>query len=445
MAVLQRKNRLKRVLALSAALVLSCGIMSGCQSTRFVGTVDGYEVRSGVYLYYQSGEAYSDTYEKLPEEYKTIFHKKTMVTDEEGTEMTAKAYIEKRTKQYVKEFVATERKFEELGLSFTEEEIADFTSTANEHYQSNEDVFTLNGIGPESIRDVVLNVEKHNRIFEYYYADDGETPVSKEDKMAFFTGDYALIKILMVETYNPDNTPKDEAGIAEAKKVAADYAAKATAENMDELIAEVNANRAKVSTEFAMRAEAEAADEEAEGTDSADSGTESTDSAEGTNSAEVTDSADSTADEAAAPPPTEEEIKAAGDAAKEEALTADATALAADPNKNDILVIKEQENAPEAILNAAIDAEVGEVFEVENEGICYVGVKYDLSKREDIFEAYNDIIIRQIKGEEFNKMVAEWGNALEAQWNSFAVNHFDPDKITLPDYMLDPNNLMPGM
>lgn len=136
-----------------------------------------------------SGEdqAVSEAEEDLT--YKQLL-KKTMA---DGT--TVSAYIRSAAERQVKEYIAVEQKFRELGLTLTADELSLAAANA-ESYWSGDESYETNGIAEASLRLIIESNLKYQAIFEATYGPEGSSPVTEQQLKDEFTKSYAKVDIL---------------------------------------------------------------------------------------------------------------------------------------------------------------------------------------------------------------------------------------------------------
>ena len=106
----------------AAALAAVCAAsMTGCSDTGYIGTVDGMEIRNGIYLWCMQS-AYGDCYTEITE-VKEEAGDTSEVTDVFSNTVdgkTANDWIKENAVVELRRYVAVNRLFEENGLSFTQ-------------------------------------------------------------------------------------------------------------------------------------------------------------------------------------------------------------------------------------------------------------------------------------------------------------------------------------
>lgn len=217
----------KRYAAL-AAVVVCAASLTGCSDNGYMGTVDGMEIRNGVYLSQMMtayNSANSAAYDAKEEAGDTSEIEDLFAETIDG--VSAEEWIKTETVELVKRYVAVEKLFDSKGLSLSDEERSEITENVNDNWDSesiNYYGFSLSiqtiygyptlgeyyesiGIGKDSMKDMELNALKEDQLFLDYFTNDEEAKVSEEEINAYLSDNYANVKYIQVPF-------KDYAGIS---------------------------------------------------------------------------------------------------------------------------------------------------------------------------------------------------------------------------------------
>ncbi len=220
-----------------AALALSC---SSCAAAADALTVAGENIRAGIYLYYEY-QAMNEAMSKLKEE------QPDLDTSAEGFDYFAQTvggmsysdYVVKTTKELCQEYVYVNNKFDELQLSFTEDERKDnYEAISSSWYDENAylqyygiseptmgEYYENRGIGKQSYTDVYNNSEKREKIFHAYYAEDGLFAVTQDEINNYLKENHAKVKYITVNLKDADgNALETDEGKKLLKDLADGYA-----------------------------------------------------------------------------------------------------------------------------------------------------------------------------------------------------------------------------
>lgn len=204
----QRKGIIMRKAIQKSAAALICSAASCGNTTGTALTVDGRDIRAGIYIFYQM-QALSEAASKLNDEQPDLNQ------SAEGFDLLAQTvegknvrdWIKERTFALCREFVAIEEKFDEYGLSLTAEETASINSQANSVWTEENmyaqyfygvsiigDYYEKYGVGKESYRDTYALGVKKDKIFDYLYGEGGSLAVPVSELDAAVAENYALVK-----------------------------------------------------------------------------------------------------------------------------------------------------------------------------------------------------------------------------------------------------------
>lgn len=206
---------LKKVAAAALAVVLAASLC-GCDKG-YIMTVDGMDIRNGVYLSYLSN-AYSmaltaykdqnaDDDDDTPAD--SMASEKITITEETIDGKNGSQWIKDETIKLIRQFVATQRKCAELGIALTDDETKEINSDITELWENGGDYFQYlygypsmgeyyesRGIGQESMREILRVNKLKEKLFLYYYGEDGEFEVSQSEIDEYLKENYAVAKLL---------------------------------------------------------------------------------------------------------------------------------------------------------------------------------------------------------------------------------------------------------
>lgn len=218
-------NRLKKIAAAAtsfavAATMASCGAPTIGSGTSSAVVIDGYEVKSGVFIfysllsYYEASSIISEDMQATP----TVEEVKESYIDN----VEASEWIQNRATEYCAEFVAIEKEFEKIGASLSQEEIDEIEVQLPELLAG--ELYAENGIGEESARLVFQNDYKREYIFDYYYGFESENGMSEEELKDYFDENYARIEYIDISLLDSEGKEIDDTLKAEARDLADEYA-----------------------------------------------------------------------------------------------------------------------------------------------------------------------------------------------------------------------------
>lgn len=238
-----------------AASAVICGAMAltacGCGNTTGTAlTIDGEDIRAGIYIYYQMSaldEATSILSEEQPD--LDLYAEDFDITAYTVEGVNAEEWIKNKTIDYCRIFVATNKAFDEYGLSLTDEEKAEINDTVTSLW-TEENIYAQYfygvdiigeyyeglGIGQQSYKDISTLGYKREAIFNYLYGEGGTLQVSAEEIDAKVAADYALVLSLEIDPVV--NTPETYLDMMNSGK---SFAEVEQAYNKDSAILEIEA------------------------------------------------------------------------------------------------------------------------------------------------------------------------------------------------------------
>ena len=213
---------LKRITAGLTALSL-VAVCTGCKNTTTAMTIGDYVIPAGVYLYYLNS-AYSTALSQLAEEnpdLDTTDIKAVKASVLEGKDV--RTWCEDKAIEFCTDFVATEKKFDELGLVLDADAQTNIDSMMDYYWASYEESMTENGISQESFKKVMTSSYKSEQIFDYYYAVGGEEGVTDEELRQYYIENNIRAQYVTFDLHDGDGNLLKSEEKAEIKALAEEY------------------------------------------------------------------------------------------------------------------------------------------------------------------------------------------------------------------------------
>lgn len=408
------RSSLKRAAAAVLAVVLAASLC-GCDRGSLM-TVDGMEIRNGVYLslmqtaYSMAGEELkkqqdnetSDTTPDTPtgETSDTTSKESVPITKEEIDGKSGSQWIKDETMKAVRRFVAVQRRCDELDITLSETEMNEINSNANKVWDDKNDYvkyiygyetlgeyYESRGIAKESYREIQRVSELQSKLFMHFYDKGGELEVKESEINDYLKENYASVKLLNIAYTD-----------ASGKELEKDEDKKAVKDKAQALVDRLNKGDDPVEVFYDYRLEKaeESAKAKAE-----------------------TDYKEDNEDKLTK----EEWIKKQVEAANiKKAESADDL---------DQFISKESsgldEKLTEYIFNASSD---GKATLFETEKVVYVVIKEDITKKAKWKEDNNQRILMEIKSEDFQNMLDIFGQNYEVDADENLVNKkYGPERL----------------
>ncbi|MBE6901627.1 MAG: hypothetical protein E7478_04070, partial [Ruminococcaceae bacterium] len=240
---------MKKAAAAATAIVCAASMCGCAYDSGYIGTVDGTEVRNGVYLAYMM-RAYSNSRDEIIEA-KEAQGNTSEVGDvfvETINGKPANDWIKEDTVRLIRRHMAVQKLFESKeGLELTQEEISKISSDLNKTWDAEEidyygigymmavsgiygtdtmgEYYESVGIGLESMKELDLNNLREEKLFNKLYDTNGETPVTDEEYNKYLSENYAVVKYIELPYMDKyDLSLTDEADIQVVKDKANSYA-----------------------------------------------------------------------------------------------------------------------------------------------------------------------------------------------------------------------------
>ncbi len=367
----------KKIIASFLLTVLLVGmVLTGCSKP--VMTAKGEDMKAGYYSFYVHWQR--DYYKELLKNYDYDI---SAVMDSYYTEtQTVRDSIISTAKSQYLTFVTVTEKFEELGLSLTEEQQAEIEKQYNEEW-----IKVYEEAGMKNIlktlklkREEFLNLlavdYKSKAILEYYYGENGITPITQADKKDYYNNNYYRFKYILFTTVDEDDKtiPVDE--LANKRNLAESLCTQAqNGASFEDLVA-------KNSEDYVP----------------------------------ITDNMS-------------EEDKASAEKSNNDAVT---VGLICDSNGifNQTLYNYYNICVNQTIITRLKSMNVGDVSVVEIDNSIWVIKKYDLNEDSSYFETREEAIFQKMYADDFNNKYTLWLAELDYSFNEEVIEELDPAKFT---------------
>ncbi len=367
----------KKVIASLLLVVLAVGlIMTGCSKP--VMTAKGEKQKAGYYSFYIHWQR--DYYKELLKGYNYDISA-SMDSYFTETETVRDSIISTAKSQYLT-FIVVSEKFEELGLSLTEEQQNEI-----EKQYSDEWIKVYGDAGMKTIlktlglkKDEFLNLlsleYKSDALLEYYYGENGITPITEQDKKDYYNENYYRFKYILFTTADENGKalPADE--VANKRNLAESLCKQAQdGGSFEDLMAKNSEDYVAITDKMTQ---------------------EEKESAEKSNTDAVT-----------------------------KGLICDDAGIfnQALYNYYDICV-------NQAILSQLDKMELGEVSVVEIDNSVWVVKKYDLNEDPSYYESRKETVFQKLYADDFSNKYTVWLAELDYQFNDEVINELDPAKFT---------------
>ena len=430
-------KRLKRQMKMTAAvtaLMVSLSLASCNQDTTWTyRTEDGaYEVTSGMYVgmsisAYNSGYSQTDVDTSQP------------LYDQQIGSVDALTWVQQEVDNLAKKYLAVETKFEEYGLSFTEEEQSYIDSYIEYYWNYLGSSYEDEGCGQESYTKLMTNSFKESQLFYHIYGEGGEREVTEEELRDLFNQQYAHVNIFDVDCSDDEGNPLEghELEIVEERvanlierldngedfeTVKADYEAEVEAEQAaEEESASSDTSPDETSSEETSASESSASSEESAASEESSAVSEDTSSSASSETSEVSEDASSTESSSSSE-------ETASSETSEESSSSDTSSDTETDTDTSVYINTDTTSYPEELVTLLMDASAGEYGSWNDEdGTIYVWVR--LENDDTGFETYRDTILQNEKWEEYTQLEQDWINGMTFVQNDAAIRKHNPKNL----------------
>jgi hypothetical protein len=222
-------KKVKRILTgvIASAMVLSSVGCGFGKSTAYALTVDGYQVKAGVYIYYSytALQEAKNLAKKSNEELDVEDEKALENVQIEGKSFTQ--WVEDKATSSCAEHVAVIKKFDEMKLSLDAKDVDSINSYAENTYDENPETYKDNGIGEESLKEIMTNTYKSQEIFNALYGNDGTEGVKESDVKDFYVENNARVKYIGLDLHDAEGNDLDATSKKEITDMANDFLSRA--------------------------------------------------------------------------------------------------------------------------------------------------------------------------------------------------------------------------
>ncbi len=453
----------KRATAFLAAVSMAAAMVGCGANTTQALEVDGYSVPAGIYIYF-ANTAYNNALSQLSKENPDLD-----TTDKDAVKASVledkdiRTWVEDKATEMCVDFVATEKKFEELGLELSAEDKDYLDSMMAYYWDANQETFEKNGISEASFEKILTSSYKSDALFEYYYGIDGQEGVTEDDLYTYYVENNIRSQYVRFDLTDGEGNMLKSDGKEQMKDMVEEYQARveeaydnggveAVMTEMNYVREDYNYYMTSISEEAAGVEEpatttprvttAPAEDETTAVEDTTETADTSVDTADA-------DTEETTEEETTAPvqeSSTEEtvtETVAASDESSGETETETETTPYS--NESIISVINKDDyedeadityNPSEKVYNKLLEideADYGKPYFVEEDECYYLVVRYDIRDRMTEDDLWSESAMtnagRGLHYDDFEAMLDTWTAALNVTRNDAAYKRYDPFKF----------------
>lgn len=404
----------KKITAALTAALLCTASLTSCSDTSYVMTAGDSKINAGIYIYNELTEmSYQMT---------MMYYQKGIKKDYFDQKVDGKAfdeYLSDYALTATKEYAAVVDKFNELGLTLSDEDIKSINDSISSTWDSQGEFYESEGISKESVKLALKGSKMREELFDHYYAEGGEEAVSDDEMVKYLDDNYLRYKSISFaktkastdssSSATDSSTDSADAANEEAKAKRDEFLEKAQGVSFDDFDSIID--------EYNDYVASKKASDSSSATDSNSSASDSSTTSDDTSSV-----SDSTADSSTAASDTDS--------------SADSSSSAPDPYANEKMAnYGEMDDSQKDTTNGKILKEVsGMSTDVatayEDDNAYYILIKGDIKGRDTEYAKDNhEDLLKEMKSDEFQKKLTSWVEKLDIKVNNKAIKRYTPKVV----------------
>ena len=254
------------VCAAMTVTLASCSL--GGPDSSYAAVIDGEKIPAGVFIAMQYDAYYNAMFYTDPAETTVTTSSSDAAAETTATPFADKTIEGKSVREWINDeataemqkYAAVEKKFDELGLVFTENEPKQVELYIESLWEYYGEMYESFGVAQSSLNAITLNSEKKNLIFKHYYGEGGEKAVSADEIRQYLTDNNARINYFAIELKDSEGNLLKSEGKSEMQAKADEYIERAkSGEDFNSIIHEYQDS---INTSAEAAAETTAADED---------------------------------------------------------------------------------------------------------------------------------------------------------------------------------------
>ena len=404
----------KKITAALTAALLCTASLTSCSDTSYVMTVGDSKINAGIYIYNELTEmSYQMT---------MMYYQKGIKKDYFDQKVDGKAfdeYLSDYALTATKEYAAVVDKFNELGLTLSDEDIKSINNSISSTWDSQGEFYESEGISKESVKLALKGSKMREELFDHYYAEGGEEAVSDDEMVKYLDDNYLRYKSISFaktkastdssSSATDSSTDSADAANEEAKAKRDEFLEKAQGVSFDDFDSIIDEYNDYVASKKAS-----------DSSSAADSDSSAADSS--TTSDDTSSVSDSTADSSTAASDTDS--------------STDSSSSAPDPYANEKMMnYGAMDDSQKDTTNGKILKEVsGMSTDVatayEDDNAYYILIKGDVKDRDTEYAKDNhEDLLKEMKSDEFQKKLTSWVEKLDIKVNNKAIKRYTPKVV----------------
>lgn len=372
-------KRIKTVslIVLSAMILM---MISACSNVSYIATIDNEKMPVGTYAFY--AHYTRDNYQSNLSYYGVTDFTAALTEQADSTGTKLYAYIINETKSSYIQHILTERKFEEYGLSLTDEQTAELDESFQSTWVDSQGIEKFTeicktlGLTSAEFKDILSVSYKQVQLMNYLFGEGGIYEITEEELQNKYSEGYERFRyIALSKVDSSGNTLSTDELIAKKNIVDTAYQRALDGEDFATLIAEYSEDYLEITDDL-----------------------------------------------------TETEKTYYEESNKQ--VCEDGLIVDKDGIFNYEYYVYYNYAIDSNIVNAVFSMEVGDIQVIELSSSFWIIQKCDKNEKEDYFESKRSLIYNSIASPIVEDLYTEWENDLLITFNDAAVNKYDPRKLS---------------
>ena len=417
----------KKITAALTAALLCTASLTACSDTSYVMTVGDSKINAGIYIYNELTEmSYQMT---------MMYYQNGIKKDYFDQKVDGKAfdeYLSDYALTATKEYAAVVDKFNELGLTLSDEDIKSINDSISSTWDSQGEFYESEGISKESVKLALKGSKMREELFDHYYAEGGEEAVSDDEMVKYLDDNYLRYKSISFakttastdssSSATDSSTDSADAANEKAKAKRDEFLEKAQGvsfDDFDSIIDEYN-------DYVASKKSSSAADSDSS------SATDSSTASDDTSSVSDIDTSSTASDDTSSVSDSTAESSSTVDSNS----STDSSSSEPDPYANEKMMnYGAMDDSQKDTTNGKILKEVsGMSTDVatayEDDNAYYILIKGDIKDRDTEYaKDKHEDLLKEMKSDEFQEKLTSWVEKLDIKVNNKAIKRYTPKVV----------------
>lgn len=418
----------KKITAALTAALLCTASLTACSDTSYVMTVGDSKINAGIYIYNELTEmSYQMT---------MMYYQKGIKKDYFDQKVDGKAfdeYLSDYALTATKEYAAVVDKFNELGLTLSDEDIKSINDSISSTWDSQGEFYESEGISKESVKLALKGSKMREELFDHYYAEGGEEAVSDDEMVKYLDDNYLRYKSISfakkaasTDSSSATDSSTDSANAAneEAKAKRDEFLEKAQGVSFDDFDSIIDEYNDYVASKKAKDSSSAA--------DSDSSAADSSAASDDTSSVSDIDTSSTASDDTSSVSDSTAESSSTVDSDS----STDSSSSEPDPYANEKMMNygtmddSQKDTTNGKILKevSGMDTDVATAYEDDN--AYYILIKGDIKDRDTEYaKDKHEDLLKEMKSDEFQEKLTSWVEKLDIKVNNKAIKRYTPKVV----------------